>query len=52
MSAGNYPDSFMNEVKDEGGVVKAGIEAFGADNTYFFNYDLTVSSMPTSLINL
>lgn len=39
MSAGNYPDSFMNEVKDEGGVVRAGIEAFGADNTYFFNYD-------------
>ncbi|HAS38300.1 MAG TPA: hypothetical protein DCS04_06850, partial [Ruminococcaceae bacterium] len=39
LSAGNYPDSFMNEVKDEGGVVKAGIEAFGADNTYFFNYD-------------
>ena len=29
----------MNEVKDEGGVVKAGIETFGADNTYFFNYD-------------
>lgn len=39
LSAGNYPDSFMNEVKDEGGVVKAGIEAFGAENTYFFNYD-------------
>lgn len=39
LSAGNYPESFMNEVKDEGGVVKAGIEAFGADNTYFFNYD-------------
>lgn len=39
LSAGNYPDSFMNEVKDEGGVVKAGIEAFGEDNTYFFNYD-------------
>ncbi len=39
LNAGNYPDSFMNEVKDEGGVVKAGIEAFGAENTYFFNYD-------------
>ena len=39
LSAGNYPDAFMNEVKDEGGIVKAGIEAFGADNTYFFNYD-------------
>lgn len=39
LSAGNYPDAFMNEVKDEGGVVKAGIDAFGADNTYFFNYD-------------
>lgn len=39
LSAGNYPEAFMNEVKDEGGVVKAGIEAFGADNTYFFNYD-------------
>lgn len=39
LSAGNYPESFMNEVKDEGGVVRAGIEAFGAENTYFFNYD-------------
>lgn len=39
LSAGNYPEAFMNEVKDEGGVVKAGIDAFGAENTYFFNYD-------------
>lgn len=39
LSAGNYPDSFLNEVKDEGGVVRVGIESFGADNTYFFNYD-------------
>lgn len=39
LSAGNYPESFLNEEKDEGGVVRAGIEHFGADNTYFFNYD-------------
>lgn len=39
LNAGNYADTFMNEVKDEGGVVKAGIERFGSENTYFFNYD-------------
>ena len=32
-------EAFDDLVKDEGGVVRAGIEAFGADNTYFFNYD-------------
>ncbi len=45
LSAGNYSDSFMNEVKDEGGVVKAGIEAFGAENTYFFNYDWRIDPL-------
>ena len=39
LSAGNYPESFAEETKDEAGIVKAGMDAFGSDNTYFFNYD-------------
>ena len=39
LSAGNYPESFAEETKDEAGIVKAGMDAFGEDNTYFFNYD-------------
>lgn len=32
-------DIFLSEDKDELAVVRAGIEKFGAENTFFFNYD-------------
>lgn len=38
-------DYFINETSDEHGVVRAGIEKFGADNTYFFNYDWRMSPL-------
>ncbi len=38
-NAGNYTELFKDEISDEIGVVNAGIEAYGAENTYFFNYD-------------
>lgn len=38
-NAGNYTELFKDETSDEIGVVNAGIEAYGAENTYFFNYD-------------
>lgn len=34
-----YVDDFAGEEKDELTVVRRGIEKFGAQNTYFFNYD-------------
>lgn len=36
---------FMNETSDEHGVVRAGIEKFGAENTYFFNYDWRINPL-------
>lgn len=36
---------FMEEASDEHGVVRAGIEKFGAENTYFFNYDWRMSPL-------
>ena len=38
-------DYFINETSDEHGVVRAGIEKFGAENTYFFNYDWRMSPL-------
>lgn len=38
-SAAEYYDVFAKETKDEGGIVLAGMQKFGAENTYFFNYD-------------
>ena len=38
-SVEEYVDLFSNEKKDELGVVNAGIQRCGAENTYFFNYD-------------
>ncbi|MCQ2484939.1 MAG: lysophospholipase [Clostridia bacterium] len=40
-----YEDYFMDETSDEHGVVRAGIERFGAENTYFFNYDWRISPL-------
>ena len=36
---------FESESSDEHGVVRAGIEKFGAENTYFFNYDWRMSPL-------
>lgn len=44
----NVSDSvsvFESEEKDELAVVRAGIEKFGAENTYFFNYDWRLSPL-------
>ena len=41
----NDVSSFENETSDEQGVVRAGIEKFGAENTFFFNYDWRLSSL-------
>ena len=38
-------DYFTEETSDEHGVVRAGIEYFGAENTYFFNYDWRMSPL-------
>lgn len=38
-------DYFVNETSDEHGLVRAGIEKFGAENTYFFNYDWRMSPL-------
>lgn len=40
-----YEDYFINETSDEHGVVRAGIEKFGAENTYFYNYDWRMSPL-------
>ena len=36
---------FENETSDEHGVVRAGIEKFGIENTFFFNYDWRLSPL-------
>lgn len=38
-NAGNYRDFFEAETVDEFGVVNAAIQHYGAENTYYFNYD-------------
>lgn len=38
-SVDEYIGLFENEMNDELGVVNAGIKKYGAENTYFFNYD-------------
>lgn len=35
----NRADVFLSEDSDELGVVRAGMEKFGVENTFFFNYD-------------
>lgn len=42
--AGNE-EYFINETSDEHGLVRAGIERFGAENTFFFNYDWRMSPL-------
>lgn len=44
-SLAGQEEFFINETSDEHGVVRAGIEKFGAENTYFFNYDWRMSPL-------
>lgn len=40
-----YTDLFSEYTKDEEGIVNAGIQRFGAENTFFFNYDWRLSPL-------
>lgn len=39
LSAGNYPDFYLSSDKDEMALVHAAVDAFGAENVFFFSFD-------------
>ncbi|MBP9988660.1 MAG: hypothetical protein KBT46_04100 [Ruminococcus sp.] len=43
--AADFASTFENEETDEFALVRSGMEAFGAENTYFYNYDWRLSPL-------